>query len=153
MPINLQARTFKSFWEVLPGQKQLCVFLRNKYGFQIGNTREKINSILTRKKCWKLPDTPHVGFWACQFQWHRFWGCTFRCFWVMGYMYALSWKLLIIGLLSEYFATLLKILHLKKMTAKCSIFLHQLYLFLMGRPRTFLGDKDQMLSGEDKRKG
>ena len=57
---------------------------------------------------------------------------------VMDHMYALSWKLLIIGLLSEYFTTLLKMLHLKKMTTKCSIFLHQLYLFLMGRSRTFL---------------
>ena len=57
---------------------------------------------------------------------------------VMDHMYALSWKLLIIGLLSEYFTTLLKMLHLKKMTTKCSIFLHQLYFFLMGRSRTFL---------------
>ena len=56
----------------------------------------------------------------------------------MGYMYALSWKLLIIGLLSEYFAALLKRLYLKKTTTKCSIFLHQLYFFLMGRSRTFL---------------
>ena len=32
----------------------------------------------------------------------------------MGYIYALSWKLLIIGLLSEYIATLLKRQYLKK---------------------------------------
>ena len=51
-------------------------------------------------------------------------------------MYALSWKLLLIGLHLEYFATLLKILHLKKIARKCSIFLHQLYFFLMGRSRT-----------------
>ena len=31
-----------------------------------------------------------VGFWMGQFQW--FWDCTLRCFWVMGYMYTLSWK-------------------------------------------------------------
>ena len=37
MPKNLNARTLKWFWVVLPGQKQLCVFLRNKYGFHIGN--------------------------------------------------------------------------------------------------------------------
>ena len=37
----------------------------------------------------------------------------------------------------EYFATLVKILHLKKIARKCSIFLHQLYFFLMGRSRTF----------------
>ena len=33
-------------------------------------------------------------------------------------------KLLIIGLHLEYFATLLKRLHLEKIAAKCSIFLH-----------------------------
>ena len=72
----------------------------------------------------------------------------------MGYMYALSWKLLIIGLLLEYFVTLFKRLYLKKIAAKCSIFLHRLYFFLMGRSRIFsFGDKDQILSGEDKRKG
>ena len=65
----------------------------------------------------------------------------------MGYMYALSWKLLIIGLLSEYFATLLKRLHLKKIATKHSIF------FLMVRSRMFFGDKDQISSGEGKRKG
>ena len=51
-------------------------------------------------------------------------------------MYALPWKLLIIGLLLEYVATLLKILHLKKIDRKYSIF-HQLYFFLMGRSRIF----------------
>ena len=71
----------------------------------------------------------------------------------MGYMYALSWKMLIKGLLLEYFATLLKMLHLKKIARKCYIFLHQLYFFLKGRSRTFLGNKDQISSGEGKRKG
>ena len=56
----------------------------------------------------------------------------------MGYMYALSWKVLIIGPPSEYFETLLKILHLKKIARKCFIFLHQLYFFLMVRSRTSL---------------
>ena len=55
----------------------------------------------------------------------------------MGYMYASSWKLLIIGLLSEYFAILLKILHLKKLAWKCFTFFHWLYVFLMGRSRVF----------------
>ena len=68
----------------------------------------------------------------------------------MGYMYALSWKLLIIGLLSEYFAKLLKRLHLKKIATKCLIFLHQLYFFLIGRSWTFWGDKDQMSPGREK---
>ena len=39
-PKNWYAVTFKWFWAVLPGQK-ICVFLRNKYDFQIGNAMEK----------------------------------------------------------------------------------------------------------------
>ena len=38
---NLYTGTFKWFLAVLSGQKQLCVFLRNKYGFQIGNAKKK----------------------------------------------------------------------------------------------------------------
>ena len=53
------------------------------------------------------------------------------------YVFALSWKLLITGLLLEYFATLLKRLHVKKIATKCSIFLQWLYFFLMGRSRRF----------------
>ena len=70
----------------------------------------------------------------------------------MGYMYALSWKLLIIGLLSEYVATLLKILHLRKIDRKCSIFLHQLYFFFW-EGHSFLRDRYQISCGEEKRKG
>ena len=54
-------RILKWLWAVLPGQKQLCVFLSNKYGYQIGNAMDKINSILTRKKCSKWLETPR-GF-------------------------------------------------------------------------------------------
>ena len=50
MAKHLHVRIFKCFQAVLPGQKQLCVFLRNTYGFQIGNAMEKLNSILPRKK-------------------------------------------------------------------------------------------------------
>ena len=56
-------------------------------------------------------------------------------------------------LLSEYFATLLKRLYLKKIAVKCPTFLHLLYFFLMGSSRMFFGGKDQISSGEDKRKG
>ena len=66
----------------------------------------------------------------------------------MGYIYALSWKLLIIGLHLEYFATFLKRLHLKKIATKCSIFLHQLYFFLLGRSMMF--DKDKISFGGKK---
>ena len=114
---------------------------------------EKINSVLTRKKCFKMAwYSMHVGFWMCQLQWHRFWDCTFRWLQVMGYMYALPLKLLITGLLFEYFATLLKILHLKKKGRICSIFLHQLYFFLWEGQGHFW-DKDQISSWEGKRKG
>ena len=71
----------------------------------------------------------------------------------MGYMHALSWKLFIIGLLSEYFATLLKRLYLKKIAAKCSIFLQWLYFFLMGRSKVCFLGKDQISSWDVKRKG
>ena len=47
MPKNLNAGTFKWFEVVLPDQKQLCVFLRNKYGFQIGNTMQKYEMLGT----------------------------------------------------------------------------------------------------------
>ena len=120
------------FWAVLPSQKQIWVFFRNKYGFQKGNAMGK--NCFDQEEMLKMARySIHTGFWMCWFQWHRFGSCIFRCFWVMGYMYALSWKLLIKGLLSEYFANLLKRLYLKKTAAKCSIFLHRLYFFLMGR--------------------
>ena len=65
----------------------------------------------------------------------------------MGSMYALSRKLLIIGLLLEYFPTLLKIIHLRKIARNVPYFFTDV-LFLMGRSRTFWGD--QISSGEDK---
>ena len=67
-------------------------------------------------------------------------------------MYALSWKLLNIGLLSEYFVTLLKRLYLQKMAAKCSTFLHKLYSFLMGRSRIFFGMRMKFHLGRTKRR-
>ena len=150
MPKHLHAGTFKWFWTVLSGQKQLCVFLRNKYGLQMlwKNTlfcpgRNAQNGLVLLA----------CRFWTCRFQWHKFWGCPFRYFWVMGYMHVLSWKLLIIGPLLEYFATLLKKLHLKKIATNCSIFLDWLYFFLMGRSGTFLEDKDQISSWRTKGRG
>ena len=41
-----KCKDFKWFWAVLPGQKQLCLFLSNKYGFQMGNVMEMITSVL-----------------------------------------------------------------------------------------------------------
>ena len=128
---KLNVQTFKWFWAVLPGQKQLCFcIVKEKYGFQIGNAMDKNKLHFDQGEMLKIAwYSTHVGFWICWFQWHRFWSCTFRHFWVMGYMYALSWKLLIIDLLLVCYATLLKRLHLKKLAAKCSIFLHQLDFF------------------------
>ena len=103
----------------------LCI-LRNKHGFQIGNAMEKNKLWFDQEKMLKMAwYSTQKGFWPCQFQWHRLWGCTFRCFWDMGYMYALSWK----GLLLEYFATLLKRLHLKKTATKCSLISSPIILF------------------------
>ena len=45
---------FEQFFLV---KSNCCVFLRNKYGSQIGNAMEKIDSVLTRKKCSKSIDT------------------------------------------------------------------------------------------------
>ena len=130
----------------------LCIF-NEQIWLQIGNAMEKNKLYFDQKEMLKMVwYSIHMGFWTCQFQWHRFWGSTFRCFHVTGYMYALSWKLLIIWLLLEYFATLLKILHLEKLDRKCSIFLHQLCLFLMERSRAFFLDKDQ-ISSEERIKG
>ena len=70
----------------------------------------------------------------------------------MDYMYVLSWKLLNIRLLSEYFATLLKRLHLKKIATKCSIFLHWLYIFLIGRSRFLEGIRIKFYLGRVKRR-
>ena len=68
-------------------------------------------------------------------------------------MYALYWKLLIIGLLSEYFVTLLKRQYLKKIAAKCSIFLHQVYFFLWEGQGYFLEIRIQFLLGRAKGRG
>ena len=47
MPKNLNVGIFKWFQAVLPGQNSfVCVFLRNKYGFQTGNATEKIIFVL-----------------------------------------------------------------------------------------------------------
>ena len=107
---KLNVQTFKWFWAVLPGQKQLCFcIVKEKYGFQIGNAMDKNKLHFDQGEMLKIAwYSTHVGFWICWFQWHRFWSCTFRHFWVMGYMYALSWKLLIIGLLLEYLQHYLK---------------------------------------------
>ena len=51
---KLNVQTFKWFWAVLPGQKQLCFYIvKEKFGFQIEMLWTKINSILTREKCSK----------------------------------------------------------------------------------------------------
>ena len=93
----------------------------------------------------------HLGFWKCQFQWHRFWDCTFRCFPVMGYMYALSWKLLITGVLLECLATLLKILHLKKKSQKMFHISSPIVLFSYGKVKdNFWGYESNFIWGEQK---
>ena len=54
MPKNLYTETLKWFQAVLPGQKQLCVLVRNKYGFQIGNAIEKIKLYFDQEEKLKM---------------------------------------------------------------------------------------------------
>ena len=46
MPKNLYAGIFKWFWAVLPGEKQLCIFLKNKYGFQTVWFKRLLNQLI-----------------------------------------------------------------------------------------------------------
>ena len=56
----------------------LCI-LRKKYGFQKGNAMEKNKICFHQKEMFKMAwNSMHIGFWTCQFQWHRFQDCTFR---------------------------------------------------------------------------
>ena len=151
MPKRLQVGIFKWFWAVLPGQKQLCAFFRNKYGFQIGSAMEKKTLFWPGRNAQNGLILNVGRFLMCWFQWHRFWGCTFRSFWVLGYMYALSWKLFIIGLLLEYFATLLKSIPEENSCKMFHIFFTNC-TFSYWKVKDVLGDKDQISSWEDKRK-
>ena len=69
-------------WEILSSSiwsKHLCVFLRNKYGFQIGNAIKKYKLCFDQEEMLKTAwYSMYLIFWTCWFQWHRFWGCTFR---------------------------------------------------------------------------
>ena len=134
---KLNVQTFKWFWAVLPGQKQLCFCtVKEKYGFQIGNAMDKNKLHFDHGEMLKIAwYSTHVGFWICWFQWHRFWSCTSRHFWVMGLYVCIILVTTHHRLTFGIFATLLKRLHLKKLAAKCSIFLHQLDFFLMWRSR------------------
>ena len=67
-------------------------------------------------------------------------------------MYSLPCKELIIGLLSEYFATLLKKTIPEENSHNMFQISSPIVLCLMGRSRMFLGDKIQISSGECKRK-
>ena len=69
----------------------------------------------------------------------------------MGYMYALSWKLLIIGLLSEYFAKSLKKTTPEENSHKMFHISSPIVLFSYGKVKDIFGDKDQISSVKDKR--
>ena len=94
----------------------------------------------------------HVAFWMYQFQWHRSWDCTIRCFWVMGYMYALCQKLPITGTTFRIFCNITQNTTPEENSQKMSHISSQIG-FSLGRLRIFWGDKDQISSGEDKWKG
>ena len=110
------------------GEKTTFVFLRGKFSFQIANTMENNTLYFDLEEMLKMAwFSTHVGFWTSWLQWQRFWGCTLTCFQVMGYMYALTWKLLIIGLL--------------------------LCTFFLWEDQGHFLENDQISSGVDKKKG
>ena len=117
------AGNFRWFQAFSWSKTTLCI-LRNKYGFQKGNAWKKLKSFSPDKKCFKMAELNAYMFLDMKLdlvaQVIKLYSDHFE----MDYMYALSWKLLIIGLLLEYFATLLKYLHLMTIAKKHSIFLH-----------------------------
>ena len=70
----------------------------------------------------------------------------------MGYMYALSCKVLIIGLLLEYFSTLLKTIP-EENSCKMLHISSMIVLFVMGRSRTFLEIRIKFHLGRAKGRG
>ena len=68
----------------------------------------------------------------------------------MSYMYALSWKLLIIGLLWNFCNFTQKTIP-EENSCKMFHISSLIVLFLMERSRMLFVDKDQISSGEDKR--
>ena len=130
MPKNFNAGIFKWFWAVLPGKKTtLCIFKeqiwlpnmkcygKNKLFWPGRNVQ---NGLILHICRFLDRPIPVVQVWD-----------YFQVFPSYG-LYALSWKHLTIGFL-EYFAAFLKILHLKEIARKCTIFLHQLYFFSYGK--------------------
>ena len=70
----------------------------------------------------------------------------------MGYLYALSWKLLIKALLLEYFAALLKKKTPQENSHKMFHISSPIVLFPYGKVKDIFGHKDHISSGEGKRK-
>ena len=81
---------------------------------------EKINSILTRKKCSKWLKTPHIKVFGCA----NSNGTGFEA---------------VHSDVSQLWAICMHYTTPEENSQKISIFLHQLYFFLMGRSWTFLG--------------
>ena len=71
MPKNLPPGTFKWFQAVLPSQNQLClcVYLRNKYGYQIGSAMVKYEMLWTGSiiapgvQIYKFEEDQMSSFW------------------------------------------------------------------------------------------
>ena len=113
------------------------VFLRNRYDLQIGYAMEKINSVLTRKKCWKWLDTPHIsifghansngtGFVAVHSDVSEY--GLYACIILETAHHRTTF---------EYFATLLKGLHLKN---SCKMFyISSIVLFSYEKVKDILG--------------
>ena len=72
----------------------------------------------------------------------------------MDYTYAVSWKLLILGQLTEYFATFTQKTIPEESSCKMFHISSPIVLFSYGKVNdVFWGDKAQISSGEGKRKG
>ena len=149
MSKNLHLKIFKWFWAVLPGQKQICVFLwlpnRKCYGK---------NYLFWPGRMLKMAwFSMHAGFWTCQFQWHRFCRLYIQMFLSYGLYRCIILETAHHRATFGIFCNITQNAMPEEIAGKCSIFLHQLYFFLLGRSRTFWGDKDQISYEEGKRKG
>ena len=85
------------FWEILSSSiwlKHLCVFLRNKYGFQIGNAIKKYKLCFNQGR--NAPNS--LILHAYKFLDMLIPMAQVLRLYIQGYMYALSWYLLIIRL-------------------------------------------------------
>ena len=124
----------------------------NAHGFQIGNAMEKINSILTRKKCSAWLETPCISVFGCAIPMAQ----VLRLYIQMFLSYGLYLSTILETAPHHTFGIICNITQNTTSEENSYKMFHipsLIVLFLMGRSRTFWGDKDQISSGDGKRKG